>query len=118
MGHRKVVSFEERVLQTELAGVCRVPIARYLVSEGARGELDSRRKAARVLEAIADPSVATPLSQALRDPDLEVRRSAARALRRVSGGQLCSDPERSAQACDASEIQGCEAWAEQRGGVR
>jgi len=118
MGHRKVVSFEERVLTTELAGVCRVPIARYLVSAGARSEPDSRRKAARVLEKIADASVATPLSQALRDRDLEVRRSAARALKRVSQGELCPDPERTAEACDSREIQGCERWAEQRGGVR
>jgi ferric-dicitrate binding protein FerR (iron transport regulator) len=118
MGHRKVVSFEERVLTTELAGVCRVPIARYLVSEGARSEPESRRKAARVLESIADTSVATPLSQALRDPDLEVRRSAARALKRVSRCELCSDPERSADACDSAEIQGCERWAEERGGLR
>ena len=118
MGHRKVVSFEEQVLTTELAGVCRVPIARYLVSAGAQSEPDSRRKAARVLESIADASVATPLSQALRDPDFEVRRSAARALKRVSQGELCPDPERSATACDSAEIQGCERWAEQRGGVR
>jgi hypothetical protein len=118
MGHRKLVSFEERVLTTELAGVCRVPIARYLVSEGARAELDSRRKAARVLEAIADPSVAVPLSAALRDPDVDVRRSAARALNRVSEGKLCPDPERSAQTSDDQEIHGCERWAEQQGGVR
>jgi ferric-dicitrate binding protein FerR (iron transport regulator) len=118
MGHRKVVSFEERVLTTELAGVCRVPIARYLVSDGARGEPESRRKAARVLERIADTSVAVPLSQALRDPDLEVRRSAARALNRVSGGALCPDPQRWAEACDTESIQACESWAVQRAGVK
>lgn len=117
MGHRKLVSFEERVLTTELAGVCRVPLARYLVSEGARGELEARRKAARVLESIADPSVSLPLTSALRDPDLEVRLSAARALKRVSQGELCPDPEHSAQACDSAEIQGCQLWAEQQGGV-
>lgn|SRR5262245_7327259 len=118
MGHRKVVSFEEQVLETELAGVCRVPIARYLVSEGARSEPESRRKAARVLEKIADASVATPLSQALRDPDVEVRRSAARALKRVSEGELCRDPDRTAEACDSAEIQGCDRWAKEQGGVR
>jgi ferric-dicitrate binding protein FerR (iron transport regulator) len=118
MGHRKLVSFEERVLETELAGVCRVPLARYLVSEGARDEPESRRKAARVLERIADSSVALSLSEALRDPDPEVRLSAARALNRVSQGELCSNPQQSAQACDAVEIQGCEKWAEDRGGVQ
>ena len=117
MGHRKLVSFEEQVLTSELAGVCRVPIARYLVSEGARAELDSRRKAARVLERIADPSVAVPLSAALRDPDLEVRRSAARALKRISRGELCPDPEQAAQAPEA-QIPACERWAEEQAGLR
>lgn len=118
MGHRKLVSLEERVLETELAGVCRVPLARYLVSEGARDEPESRRRAARVLERIADSSVALSLSEALRDPDSEVRLSAARALNRVSQGELCADPRQSAQACDSAEIQGCEKWAEDRGGVQ
>jgi len=117
MGRRKVISFEERVLTTELAGVCRVPIARYLVSESARAELDSRRKAARVLESIADTSVAAPLSEALRDPDPEVRLSAARALRRVSEGELCPDPAHTADACDPAEIQGCVEWSVERGSV-
>jgi len=118
MGHRKLVSFEERVLETELAGVCRVPLARYLVSEGAQDEPESRRQAARVLERIADSSVALALSSALRDPDPEVRLSAARALNRVSQGELCSNPQQSAQACDSAEIQGCAKWAEDRGGVQ
>jgi len=118
LGNRESVSVSERRLETELAGVCRVPLARYLVSDEAREEPESRRKAARVLERIADPSVALSLSEALRDQDSEVRLSAARALNRVSQGELCSDPQRSAQACDAAEIQGCEKWAEDRGGVQ
>ena len=71
-----------------------------------------------MLERIADSSVALALSTALRDPDPEVRLSAARALNRVSQGELCANPQQSAQACDAVEIQGCEKWAEDRGGVQ
>jgi len=118
MGRRKLVSFEERVLESELAGVCRVPIARYLVSEGAQAEPEARRKAARVLETIADASVAVPLVQALTDPDPEVRRSAARILQRLSGGALRLDPERSAAGLEPAKLQECETWAAQRAGVR
>lgn len=114
MGHRKLVSFEERVLTDELAGVCRVPIARYLVSEGAGDETESRRKAARVLEHIADATVAGSLTAALSDPDPEVRLSAARALNRVSGGMLCPDPEEAAAIPDPAEILRCEQWVEGR----
>jgi ferric-dicitrate binding protein FerR (iron transport regulator) len=118
MGRRKLVSFEERVLERELAGVCRIPIARYLVSEGARAEPEARRKAARVLEAIADASVAVPLSSALTDPDADVRRSAARVLERLSRGALRLDPERAAAGLDRAKVLECEAWAEEQGGVR
>lgn len=118
MGRRKLVSFEERVLEQELAGVCRVPIARYLVSEGARAEPEARRKAARVLEAIADASVAAPLAAALADPDPEVRRSAARVLNRLSQGALGLDPERAVEGLGPEKLRECETWAEERGGVR
>ncbi|HEX6885927.1 MAG TPA: FecR domain-containing protein [Planctomycetota bacterium] len=118
MGRRKLVSFEERVLESELAGVCRVPIARYLVSEGAQAEPEARRKAARVLETIADASVAVPLVKALTDPDPEVRRSAARVLQRLSGGTLRLDPERSAAGLEPAKVLECETWAAERAGVR
>ena len=62
-------------------------------------------------------SVAVPLSAALRDSDLEVRRSAARALKRLSRGELCPDPERSARE-GGQEIDACEEWARQRVGLR
>jgi hypothetical protein len=118
MGRRKLVSFEERVPESELAGVCRVPIARCLVSEGARAEPEARRKAARALEASADPSVVVPLVRALSDPDPEVRSSVARVLERLSEGALGLDPELSARGLEPAKLQECESWAAERGGVR
>jgi len=110
MGRRKAVTIDEQTLVTELGGTCRVPLARFLVSEPAQLELSARRKAARVLESIADASVAEPLAKALRDPDPEVRVSAARALARISGDRFCPDPEKFRASCDATLAEEVDAW--------
>ncbi len=111
MGRTKAVMIEERALVDDLGKSCRVPLARYLVSEGAQSDLEPRRKAARVLARIADPTVAAELARALRDPDAEVRVSAAAALRRASAGKVCSMPEAFRGSCDDGEAAAAEAWA-------
>jgi hypothetical protein len=112
IGHTKAVMIDEEKLVTELGGSCRVPLARYLVSESAQGETEARRKAARVLVRIVDRSVAPELARALRDPDAEVRVSAAEALSRVSGGRVCRDPEVFRAACDDGAAKAADAWVE------
>jgi hypothetical protein len=116
LGHRKAVSTEENALVKDLGQSCRVPLARYLVSEGARLDLEPRRKAARVLARIADESVAAELAAALRDADAEVRVSAATALQRVSGGQVCAEPESFRASCDDGATETALAWI--KGGCR
>jgi ferric-dicitrate binding protein FerR (iron transport regulator) len=113
MGRRKVAHLEERAIVEELGPVCRVPVARFLVSEAAAadGETGARRKAARVLAAIADPSVAAELARALRDPDAEVRVQAARAIRRVSDGAACPEPGAFRDSCDEGAAAAADAWA-------
>ncbi len=98
MGHTKATMIDEEKLVTELGGSCRVPLARYLASEGAKRDLEPRRKAARVLVRIVDASVAPELAGALRDPDSEVRVSAAEGL---------SCDEGAAAAADAWVAAGC-----------
>jgi hypothetical protein len=112
MGRTKAVMIQEETLARELGGTCRVPLARYLVSEGAQADLEPRRKAARVLVRIADASVARDLATALRDPDAEVRVSAAQALRRVSAGQVCGEPEAFRGACDDGAAHVAKEWIE------
>jgi hypothetical protein len=111
MGHTKAQMIEEHTLVNELGPSCRVPLARYLVSQGAQTDLEPRRKAARVLERIGDGSVAVELAAALRDPDAEVRVSAARALRRVSEGKVCAEPEAFRGSCDDRSAAAAEAYA-------
>ena len=115
-GRRKMAHLEEKAIVEELGPVCRVPVARFLVSEVAKAEAETpaRRKAARVLETIADASVATELAAALRDPDAEVRVSAAKAIRRVSDRAACPDPERFRAACDLDAAAAADAWAKSR----
>lgn len=110
MGRTKAVMIEERKLVEELGGSCRVPLARYLVSEGAQFEDEPRRKAARVLVRIADASVAPELAKALRDPDPDVRVSAARALSRLSDGKACPDPEAFRAAPDEPAARAADEW--------
>lgn len=114
LGRRKLVTFEEGELQQELSSLCRVPIARYLVSASAASEPEARRKAARVLERIADESVAWPLAEALRDPDPEVRYSSAKALRRLSDGAHCSQPDLALEAATGPWIEEVREWARAR----
>jgi hypothetical protein len=116
MGRRKMALLEERTVVTELASSCRVPVARFLVSEGAQQEPEARRKAARVLEAIADATVAPDLAAALRDPDGEVRVSAARAIRRLTDGKVCADPGAFLGACDLPAAEAADRWAREREG--
>jgi hypothetical protein len=111
MGHMKAVMIEEQTLVNDLGGSCRVPLARYLVSEGARTDLEPRRKAARVLTRIADRSVARELAAALRDPDPEVRVSAATALARISEGKVCTMPEAFRESTDDGSCSTAEEWA-------
>ncbi len=111
LGRTKAVMVEERALVEDLGKSCRVPLARYLVSEGARWDLEPRRKAARVLARIADDSVAAELAAALRDPDPDVRVAAARAVQRVSKGAACADPESFRGGCDLGAAAGAEIWA-------
>ncbi len=92
MGRLKAVGMEEKRIVKDLGPICRVPLARYLVSEQAKYELEPRRKAARVLVFIGDGSVAGELANALSDPDEEVRFSAGQALNRISEGAICSIP--------------------------
>ena len=113
MGRRKISYLEEEAIVVDLGPVCRVPVAKFLVSEAARAESETaaRRKAARVLEKIADASVATELAAALRDPDGEVRVSAANAIKRVSEGAACADPKAFTGSCDLSAAEAADAWA-------
>ncbi|MCI0589872.1 MAG: FecR family protein, partial [Planctomycetes bacterium] len=110
-GRRKISHLEEKAIVEELGGICRVPIARFLVSESAGTETEARRKAARVLVRIADASVAAELAAALRDPDAEVRVSAAKAIRRVSEGAACAEPEAFRASCDDGAAAVADAWA-------
>ncbi|HEU4395882.1 MAG TPA: FecR domain-containing protein, partial [Planctomycetota bacterium] len=113
MGRRKMAHIEEQAIVEELGPVCRVPVARFLVSEAAEAEAETaaRRKAARVLERIADASVATELATALRDSDAEVRVSAAKAIRRVSEGTACAEPALFRGSCDDAAAAAADAWA-------
>ena len=113
MGRRKMAHVEEEELVRDLGPVCRVPVARFLVSEAAQAESEiaARRKAARVLERIADPSVAAELAAALRDPDAQVRVSAAKAIQWVSKGAACTTPEAFRGSCDLGEAAAADAWA-------
>jgi hypothetical protein len=113
MGRRKMAHVEEEEIVRDLAPVCRVPVARFLVSEAAQaeGETAARRKAARVLESIADASVASELAAALRDPDPQVRVSAAKAIQWVSKGAACTSPEAFRGSCDLGEAAAADAWA-------
>jgi hypothetical protein len=117
LGHRKLVTFEEGVLQQELSSLCRVPIARYLVSASAALEPEARRKAARVLERIADRSVAWPLAEALGDPDPEVRHSVAKALRRISDGAFCANPDAARDSATGPWVEDVRSWAQTQRGL-
>jgi len=116
MGRRKIDHLEEEAIVRDLGGVCRVPVARFLVSEAARAdtEIAARRKAARVLESIADASVATELAAALRDADAQVRVSAAKAIRRASDGTACARPDAFKDSCDLEAAATADAWAKSR----
>jgi len=111
MGRRKLAAIEGRTLIRELGPTCRVPLARFLVSEGAGTETEYRRKAARVLREIGDATVAPELAAALRDPDPEVRVEAARALQGISGGRVCPRPEVFGRGIDGEAAAAAAAWA-------
>lgn len=118
MGRRKIHHLEEEAIIRDLGRACRVPLARFLVSEAAEGETTARRKAARVLVSIADASVAPDLARALRDPDGEVRVHAARALRVLSDGKACPEPRLFAERVDEAAAAAAEAWAREAAGPR
>ncbi|MEE8106453.1 MAG: FecR domain-containing protein [Planctomycetota bacterium] len=121
LGRTKMISIDERTVIEELHTVCRVPVARYLVSEGARTETAMRQKAARVLAEIADRSVMPTLLQALHDEDSAVRISTAEAIRMVSNAAACADPSvfRYRNEASLSATQAAQAWwANQTGAHR
>jgi len=112
LGRTKMISIDEQTVIAELHDVCRVPVARYLVSEGARTETPMRQKAARVLAEIADRSVMPALLKALEDEDSAVRISTAEAIRMVSKAAACADPKlfRYRNKESRSATQAAQAW--------
>jgi hypothetical protein len=116
LGRTKISHLEEGDIVRDLSESCRIPVARFLVSEGAAAEPEARRKAARVLRSIADPSVAAEVARALRDPDAEVRVAAAETFKRLSKGTVCGEPEEFRSSCDLGSAAAADAWvAKERG---